>query len=174
MTNEQPLEQTLTEICADILPETAQIFDCQIQPVGKDFRISLTLDNLAEVAGSFSSEELAGFSQDIFRRLDSTPWGEKVSLELSTPGVERELRGPNDYARFEGQLVRIEYRHVPAKSDDGAKKPTEGLFTLGSPTDEGAHVHRYKRKGQKKKPKGPEEFVIEWDDIMRAHLYLDF
>jgi ribosome maturation factor RimP len=55
--------------------------------------------------------------------LDITDFGlGRYTLEVTSPGLDRELYGPGDYQRFLGQPVRVTWRGVP----DGRKRTIVG------------------------------------------------
>ena len=52
-------------------------------------------------------DDCAEVSRLLFPRLQTVPGLEDVSLEVSSPGIERTLRSPAEYAIFRGRGVRI-------------------------------------------------------------------
>jgi len=62
-------------------------------------------------------EDCAAVSGALLPRLETLPELQDVSLEVSSPGTERSLRSPSEYALFTGRGVRIlsgdetEWRH---------------------------------------------------------------
>jgi ribosome maturation factor RimP len=64
--------------------------------VERDEPGGLDLDTIAEVSGRIS------------RRLDLEDFGSgRYDLEVSSPGVERPLRGPKDFRRHTGEKVKV-------------------------------------------------------------------
>ena len=51
-------------------------------------------------------------------------------LEVSSPGLDRELHRPRDYARFLGRLVRVTYETPPAAAPGPRRVPSAGEVTL--------------------------------------------
>lgn len=50
-------------------------------------------------------------SREISAFLDVTDFGDRrYTLEVSSPGLDRELYGPRDYERFCGELARVSFR----------------------------------------------------------------
>ena len=76
-------------------------------------------------------DDCAGASRAIEERLDSDPslFGERYVLEVSSPGMERALRGEGDWRRFAGRKAnvksaalggRVEVEIVGVEDDAGA------------------------------------------------------
>jgi ribosome maturation factor RimP len=58
--------------------------------------------------GSLTLGEIASVSEEISRALDlEDPIEGAYTLEVSSPGIERPLLRPSDYARFEGHPARV-------------------------------------------------------------------
>lgn len=70
--------------------------------------------------------------------LDVVDFGRnRYVLEVSSPGLDRQLYGPRDYARFTGRLARVTYttpegkkRTVVARLKGFAPEPAPGVVTL--------------------------------------------
>lgn len=55
-------------------------------------------------------EDCEGVSKEASALLDLADWGRgRYTLEVSSPGLDRELYGPRDYQRFVGRRVRVRY-----------------------------------------------------------------
>lgn len=69
-------------------------------------------------AGHFNANQLAGithedcsaFSRDFGPLLDVEDWvpGDAYTLEVSSPGLDRKLRGREDFLRFAGSLAKVQ------------------------------------------------------------------
>lgn len=70
-----------------------------------------TLQLMVERAGGAPTdvEDCANASRRVSERLDAAdPISGAYTLEVSTPGIDRPLTRPGDFARWEGHLVKIE------------------------------------------------------------------
>lgn len=62
-----------------------------------------------------SVDDCARVSRAVERRLEAERFvGEKYVLEVSSPGIERPLRGPGDWRRFAGQTAVVTAPSLPA------------------------------------------------------------
>ncbi len=63
-----------------------------------------------EVLSGVTHEDCAAFATDFGTVLDVEDLvpGAEYTLEVSSPGLERKLRGPDDYRRFTGQLLKLQ------------------------------------------------------------------
>jgi ribosome maturation factor RimP len=52
-------------------------------------------------------EECAEVSRLLFPRLETLEGFADVSLEVSSPGMERQIRGPGEYGIFQGRGIRV-------------------------------------------------------------------
>lgn len=94
------------------------------------------LQIMAERAGGAPTdvEDCARLSRALSPTLDTAdPISEAYTLEVSTPGIDRPLTRPGDFARWVGHAVKIEL----ARPIDGRRRFT-GIIT-GEDSD-GAHV----------------------------------
>ena len=65
--------------------------------------------------------------------LDALEFGSgRYTLEVSSPGLDRQLHRPRDYERFAGRLARVQFRAL----DTGRKRTVVGR--LGAPGPAGA------------------------------------
>jgi ribosome maturation factor RimP len=70
--------------------------------------------------GGVDLEAISRASERVSRRLDLEGFGPgPYTLEVSSPGLERPLRGPRDFARKVGERVKVKTAH-----------PVEGARTL--------------------------------------------
>jgi ribosome maturation factor RimP len=73
-------------------------------------------------------------SKQVSALLDVMDFGSgRYTLEVSSPGLDRELYRPKDYARFVGSLARVTFR----RPDDGAKRTVVGRLAAFDPTSDG-------------------------------------
>ena len=96
--------------------------------------------------------------------LDVVDFGRsRYVLEVSSPGLDRQLYGPRDYARFTGRLARVTYttpegkkRTVVARLKGFDPEPAPGVVTLAEGDEE---------KGT--------ELSLRLDDIKLARLEIE-
>ena len=70
--------------------------------------------------GGVDLDTIAGVSDLVSRRLDETAYvAGPYALEVSSPGVERPLRGPRDFGRRVGERVKVK-----------TTRPVDGTRTL--------------------------------------------
>jgi ribosome maturation factor RimP len=97
--------------------------------------------------GGVDLESIAEASERISRRLDLErfdPPGGSYALEVSSPGVERPLRGARDFAGRVGEKVKVK----TARRVDGARTLTGVVVEAGTEqvriaTDDGERTVRY-------------------------------
>ena len=94
--------------------------------------------------------------------LDVQDFGKKkYVLEVSSPGLDRELYGPRDYRRFRGSLARVTFFDA-----ERAKKTIIGrLGALEETTGDGRVTFTEEPSGQ--------EWVIDLRDIQKARLEIE-
>ncbi|MBX3182471.1 MAG: ribosome maturation factor RimP [Polyangiaceae bacterium] len=138
-----------------------------VQPVelvwagrGGDSVLSITLERPeSRVSGEGITLDLCSeVSRDLSAALDVTDViPGRYRLEVGSPGVERRLYQPADYARFTGQQAKLKLR-----------EPIEGQYTHRGALrglDEAGNVLLHADAG---------ELVIELSNIQSAHLVLDW
>jgi ribosome maturation factor RimP len=84
------------------------VWDVSVRRGPKGWVVKVVLDR---AAGSVSVEDCAEVNVRLRARLEleNTLAGE-FDLEVSSPGLERRLRGPADFARFRGMLARLKLK----------------------------------------------------------------
>ena len=112
--------------------EAVGIDDCQ--------RISQDLSALLDVEDEFGQQEL----------------GERYTLEVSSPGLDRPLRGEADYRRFAGRLAKIVTAEPIERQTAFAGRIT-GVDAGHVLLEEGRKTHR-----------------VPLDKVKRAHLDVEF
>jgi len=120
-----------------------EVFDLQFrrEPIGWVLRV--VLDRLAETV---TIEDCQRVSHDLSALLDvedewSAALGEKYTLEVSSPGLDRPLRGEADFRRFTGRLSKI----VTTEAVDGQTHfagRLSGVEDGAVLVSEGRRVHR--------------------------------
>jgi ribosome maturation factor RimP len=113
--------------------------------------------NLSTEEASVGLELCAAVARDLSPALDvANLVDHRYHLEVSTPGVERPLRGPHDYARFEGKKARLKL-----KGGIAGQKVVTGI--LGPLTESSVSVNI-----------GSKSHDIRFDDILFGQLVFEF
>jgi ribosome maturation factor RimP len=117
-------ERIVREIVEPVVKDAfLELFELTLKRQGKRVLLSLVLD---KKEGSVSLEECALVSRDVEKRLDALdPIAEPYLLEVSSPGLDRPLRGPEDYRRFTGRLALFVV-HVPVDGNYSLRGRLEG------------------------------------------------
>ncbi|QQS33733.1 MAG: ribosome maturation factor RimP [Acidobacteriota bacterium] len=106
--------------------------------------------------GGITLEDCSLFShavEEVFDAEDLIPT--RYVLEVSSPGIERELFSPDDFRRFEGKLAKVKYR------SEGEQKTISGRI---AGVDGSLIKLEEKRSGVT---------VIDHADILKANLKID-
>jgi ribosome maturation factor RimP len=96
--------------------------------------------------GAVNIEDCQRVSHDLSALLDveddlSTALGEKYTLEVSSPGLDRPLRGEADFRRFEGRLTKI-VTTAPVDGQSHFAGRLSGVDEGAVLVTEGRRVHR--------------------------------
>ena len=84
--------------------------------------------------GGISLNDCEAVSRLVSPLLDAHDFGRgRYTLEVSSPGLDRQLYGPRDFERFVGHPVRVTYR-----SEEGRKRTFSGRLELFDPAGDGA------------------------------------
>jgi len=143
-----------------------EIFDVQLrrEPIGMVLRVVIDRPDLGRVetpAESVGIEDCQRVSQDLGALLDvedefGTDLGEKYTLEVSSPGLDRPLRHEADYRRFSGRLAKIVTRE-PIERQSAFAGRIKGVEDGAVMLEEGRKTHR-----------------VPLDRIKRANLDVEF
>lgn len=103
----QILESKVSEILKDLGYE---LVACEVLPTGRK-TLRVFIDRAGESA-PIGIEDCVAVTRALDEPLESIPELEKLfegpyELEVSSPGVDRPLRGEKDYVRFQGKLIRV-------------------------------------------------------------------
>lgn len=80
-----------------------ELFDLTLRRQGRRILVSLVLDKRE---GNVTLDECETVSREVEKRLDALdPIEGAYLLEVSSPGLDRPLRGPDDYRRFAGKTA---------------------------------------------------------------------
>ncbi len=97
-----------------------------------------TLRLILDRPGGVRLEDCEGVSKEASAFLDLADWGRgRYTLEVSSPGLDRELYGPRDYERFVGRRVRV--RHQDPET--GRRATVVARLAGFRMTAEGGEIH---------------------------------
>jgi ribosome maturation factor RimP len=120
-----------------------------------------------ELLSGVTHEDCATFARDFGTLLDieDVVPGAEYTLEVSSPGLERNLKRPEEYQRFAGSLVKIK-TFTPVNGNRVWSGRLIG-YANGVATIDLAAV---KQKGKAKKAASTEMIAVPLKDIERANL----
>ncbi len=152
------VEEKVSELAARVLeggPEGLALDRVEFVTEGGTRFLRVFIDH----PGGVTLDHCTVVAQELGRVLDEVdPIPESYNLEVSSPGVERSLRRPEDFRRYEGRLATLHfYRAI-----GGRKSVTGRLAGVGA---EGGVVIDLGREGKA-------EYAPK--DISRAHLAVDW
>ena len=144
-----------------------EIFDVQLrrEPIGMVLRVVIDRPDTGGVEAiedSVGIDECQRVSQDLSALLDvedefgQNALGDKYTLEVSSPGLDRPLRHEADYRRFAGRLAKIVTKEPIARQSAFAGR-IAGVADGAVLLEEGRKTHR-----------------VPLDRIKRAHLDVEF
>jgi len=142
----------------------AEVFDFEWKSEPQGWVLRIFVEKLGSAEASLSTEH-AGISLDLCAAVarDLSPAldvanlvDHRYHLEVSTPGVERPLRRPRDFARFTGKKAKLWLR-----AGIGGQKVVTGV--LGPATESGVRVDL-----------GSKTHDVPFEDIASAHLVFEF
>ena len=106
----------LDELLEKTLPPMGyELVDCEMSPKGRLVRVFI--DRPAGTGAQVSVEDCAKVSNHL-TRLFAVENVDYDRLEVSSPGLDRPLKRPADYARFEGEEVQLNLHELT----DGARR----------------------------------------------------
>jgi ribosome maturation factor RimP len=143
------------------------VFDVQLrrEPIGMVLRVVIDRPDPGRVEApdeAVGIEECQRVSQDLSALLDvedefgQQELGDRYTLEVSSPGADRPLRGEADYRRFSGRLAKI-VTTEPIDRQSAFAGRLAGLDAGVVVLEEGKKTHR-----------------VPLDKIKRAHLDVEF
>ncbi len=114
---EQKVANLLTQV---LLDGEIELVDVEYVREGKDYFLRVFLDK----PGGITINDCEAVSRQLDAKLDEYDWiGEHYFLEVSSPGLDRPLKKPSDFARSKGKRVEVKLY----QSLDG-KKRYEGIL----------------------------------------------
>lgn len=97
-------------------------------------RIQVRIEKLSTKSGSPSLDDIEAFSAAFRERLDEAELAktipENISLEVSSPGVERVVRIPQDLDRFKERPMFVKY--ITEVAETGSRTESDGILRLVS------------------------------------------
>lgn len=138
--------------------------DVTVTPAGRRRVLRVVVDAVDVEAPSLSLDEVAEASRTVSEVLDSSDvMGEQpYVLEVSTPGVDRDLVEPRHFARNVGRLVRVSLRGGEPAGDgsvEGRIQSAGDSLVLLVP-------------GPAKGTTSPR--VVEWSSVLRGRVQVEF
>jgi ribosome maturation factor RimP len=126
-----------------------EIFDLQFRREAIGWVLRVVLDRLGDAIGSGESvtvEDCQRVSQDLSAVLDvedelGRVLDRQYTLEVSSPGLDRPLRGEADYRRFTGRLAKI-VTDAPIEGQSHFEGRLTGVEGDAVVVTEGRRVHR--------------------------------
>jgi ribosome maturation factor RimP len=129
----------------------------------------------AELLSGVTHEDCEHFARDFSTVLDVEDLvpGTEYTLEVSSPGLERKLRGAPDYERFQGSLVKLQTFTPIAPAAESTGKPNRhftGRLTAFDGHRLTLDLSVVKQKGKAKKTLASQTVTIELANIEKANL----
>lgn len=128
-----------------------------------------------ELLSGVTHEDCEHFARDFSTVLDVEDLvpGSEYTLEVSSPGLERKLRGPADYERFKGSLVKLQtFTPVPPPGESAGKANRH--FTGRLSAFDGQRLtldlSAVKQKGKAKKTLTSQTVTIDLANVEKANL----
>lgn len=120
-----------------------------------------------EALSGVTHEDCAEFARDFGTVLDIEDLvpGAEYTLEVSSPGLERKLRGAEDYRRFSGSLAKLQ-TFSPVENNRQFTGRLLGLEGAALTLDLAA----VKQKGKAKKTQSAQTVTIDLSNIEKANL----
>jgi ribosome maturation factor RimP len=120
-----------------------------------------------ELLSGVTHEDCEQFARDFGTVLDVEDLipGSEYTLEVSSPGLERKLRGPADYERFTGSLVKLQ-TFTPVENN----RHFTGRLTAFDGHRLTLDLSAVKQKGKAKKSLTSQTVDIDLADIEKANL----
>ena len=128
-----------------------------------------------ELLSGVTHEDCEHFARDFGTVLDVEDLvpGSEYTLEVSSPGLERKLRGAADYTRFQGSLVKLQTFTPVAPAAEGTGKPNRhftGRLTSFDGQRLTLDLSAVKQKGKAKKTLTGQTVTIDLANVEKANL----
>ena len=154
----------MTTIDDDLMAEFAAIaHDTGCELIHAEFKGGTLRVFIERLEGGVTIDDCQAVSKQLSALLDVHDFGRKrYVLEVSSPGLDRQLYGPRDYRRFQGSLARVTFF-----DPDRAKKTVVGRLTDFRDDEAGRQELTLTEE-----PSG-QELVIELRDVQKARLEIE-
>jgi ribosome maturation factor RimP len=107
--NNPGVKERVLEIVHDVARELGyMIYEANLLFKGQNSRIIVRLDNLEGITHS----DCEAFTREFTSRLDASEVLPNYSTEVSSPGINREVRNIEEFRRFQGSPVKVVF-NVP-------------------------------------------------------------
>lgn len=101
------------------------VYDVEFKKEGSDYVLRVILDTDDDITGAISIDQCEAVSRALSDELDKTdPINVAYMLEVTSPGIDRELKKDSDFVRFAGRDVDIRFY----KPYNGSKAITATLI----------------------------------------------
>jgi ribosome maturation factor RimP len=120
-----------------------------------------------ELLSGVTHEDCEQFARDFGTLLDVEDLvpGSEYTLEVSSPGLERKLRGAADYTRFQGSLVKLQ-TFTPVENN----RHFTGRLTAFDGQRLTLDLSAVKQKGKAKKTPTSQSITIDLANVEKANL----
>jgi ribosome maturation factor RimP len=143
--------------------EGVEVIDIEVHPGGKGLVVTVFIDK----NGGVTVKDCENFSRSLEAILDiEDPIKSSYILQVSSPGIDRPLKGKRDFLRNIGKKVKITTK----------EKISDKTFFIGKIIDAGddwvrIEIQETDKKGRKKSEKG-EFLFIPLNKILKAQIYI--
>lgn len=142
------IEPTITALGLDI-------WDVEYLKVGSDWYLRVTIDSPAGI----SIEDCERVHRAIDPVLDEAdPIADPYMLEVSSPGVERQIRTPEHFSACIGEVITLK-----TFGEINGTKTLTGTLTAFDPETKTVTIEC-----------GDEDISVDWKLISKANIYFDF
>ena len=120
-----------------------------------------------EMLSGVTHEDCANFARDFGTLLDIEDLipGAEYTLEVSSPGLERKLSKPEDFARFQGSLIKLQ-TFTPVNNN----RQWQGRLTQFAANVLTLDLAAIKQKGKSKKTAAEQVMTIPLANVEKASL----
>ncbi len=166
-------EEKARQYATEALPVGFSLFDFIVIHGKKGVRLQVFLDKTSSETGSPTIEECEQYAHVYHHMLgmvETMP--DQYTVEVSSPGAERQLRLPDDLERFRKRPMKVRYLQDSGKSDTRILSFLErdGDLTRWKTAD----VKFNRNQGIIGKKKPPQTMELNLASIQQVHLHLDF
>jgi ribosome maturation factor RimP len=99
------IEETVTELVLPIvLSKSFELVDVEFVKEGTNWYLRIYIDK----EGGINIDDCQSVSEDLSQKLDEIdPIKQSYFLEVSSPGLERQLKREKDFEKFKGETVEV-------------------------------------------------------------------